>query len=227
MPNCCCKCCCVPICGTCVGLKRQETAKMNEWFLKELPPKGAPSCFERCYFCRCGMDPIPITVPDKFTGVTYQMGGSKRCQTMQQGKWDNEKRRLVLPIQYPGTWALGDHNWCMACGWDFLRLCKCQYVFSFDEELKHGLIVPQINCCCCLPCFPAWCPVPTCCLKFTMTEMEDSTDGLKWHRNSYICGSESKGGYYTLVKILDKDSNKTEFYDQMVTENEPTMLMAY
>eukprot|EP00039_Didymoeca_costata_P013688 m.212099 g.212099 ORF g.212099 m.212099 type:complete len:150 (+) comp15847_c0_seq5:3120-3569(+) len=113
MPNCCCKCCCVPICGTCVGLKRQETAKMNEWFLKELPPKGAPSCFERCYFCRCGMDPIPITVPDKFTGVTYQMGGSKRCQTMQQGKWDNEKRRLVLPIQYPGTWALGDHNWCM------------------------------------------------------------------------------------------------------------------
>lgn len=104
----------------------------------------------------------------------------------------------------------------------------CTYVFYFmdkpagvgvaskaaytKDQLKYALIVPWLNPCCCVPCLPAWCPVPwgRYGMTFTMEEHADSNDGAWWHRRSSLCGYEStSAGAYELVRVLNKDGSET------------------
>jgi hypothetical protein len=87
-------------------------------------------------------------------------------------------------------------------------------VRRFDEEWKAANIKILCNCCCGVPCLPAWLAVPDCLVKFNAVRQDEHGD--HWVRNTSQFGGPYKPSY-DLVTVYNADGSKGAFYDDLVS----------
>eukprot|EP00457_Paulinella_chromatophora_P015350 gb/GEZN01015950.1/.p1 GENE.gb/GEZN01015950.1/~~gb/GEZN01015950.1/.p1 ORF type:complete len:236 (-),score=13.77 gb/GEZN01015950.1/:137-844(-) len=204
----------------CYDVEIGELEKVDQYLIQRSATVGErpQSCTE--FFCLCNAKkpvPRPVKVPPKLQGIFYQGGaqGSKYAMTFNFGAWDEKKRVLWQPVQDPSVWTQWDT--CSSKPSVYVsRLARCSYLFTFSEDMRFASIVWYMNPCVCIPCLPAWCWMCSCCVRFEMTEVKESTDGQKWDRNSTLCCCVK--GRYDLVKIVDPEGKRTEFWSVLESD---------
>ena len=114
-------------------------------------------------------------------------------ETLRWGDYDPAKRVLTIvgfsgwdQKYMTGIWTevAGDPLWVFLLF--MARMGNARYEFHFSEDFKEAEIIPKGNplvfCCICLPCVPAWLPLPSWITRNTMVQAETSVNGDEWNR---------------------------------------------
>ena len=198
------------------------------------------SLFSKCCYLQCsGAKRSPSGIEGVaelkgLSGLTLQKGSHSTAgslQTLKFAPWDAEKRIARVPVfggfGYPGTESVWTEP--VTPVWNCLinvaRCCNYTYVFEFSEDYRHSRIHIKSNLCCCVPCVPAWCTVPSTCAVFEMEQAEGTTGGSHWHRNSSKCGGKMEKTY-DLVEVLKADETPGPFHADLAAYAPEAMLLS-
>jgi len=211
----------------CIGIKERDT--VGDWMLNA-SGNGEPSLFQKLFECQWSPKPRTpggIETESKLrglAGVTLQNGTHSTkgsLQTLKWAKWDASKREATLPVfggfyGDTGVWTEPINPiWC--CLMNLGRCANYTYTFTFSEDYSHATIDisanPLVLCCLCVPCCPAWCTVPRCCVAFDMEQVPGS-DGTVWTRNSSTCGGAPKLSYI-LEEVITPENTPGKHYDNL------------
>ena len=149
-------------------------------------------------------------IPEVLQGVFFMDGNPlpDDCITLEGGKWSENTLTLTLPIFAPRQWTFH-----VSVGGllllNFVRLAQIVYKINFEDET---LVKAQI-----IPVVLGW-HVPTFLANFTMERSPDDTDGKIWIRKSSWLGGIISPGAYILTKIVDKDGNYLDAFQDMLLD---------
>ena len=180
----------------------------------------SPSLFSQICFCqRAPTDRKKhvAALPEAIAalgGLTLQRGTHSTAgslQTLKFAAWEPKSRTAVVPVfgafgqPIAGIWTepVSTAWYCLI---NFARCCNYTYAFRFDEGFRRADIDIRSNCCCCVPCVPAWCAVPRWLAHFEMVQADASQTGTEWSRNSSSCGKPMKKTY-DLVEVAKADQS--------------------
>lgn len=228
-------------CVSCCCLKIEESETADEWMLR--PNTLEPSLFQRLCLCQCSEEerrPSGILLVPEISGlagVTLQLGDHATAGSLQTLKWttyDQTKRTATMQVFGGFGGAAGTGQWTEppnSLHWMFLmNLGRCgnyTYRFTFSEDFRYSDIDIQCNplplCCICIPCIPAWCTVPRCCVSYDMRQTSDSKDGSTWDRYSSKCGGE-KEFTYKLVQVFTENGDEGEQFKELATAPKQVMI---
>jgi hypothetical protein len=194
------------------------------------PNTSVPSKLRGLTIQAKGVTPADGSAPTALKGLKPHA----LIQVLDYAVWDERRKSLAWGGRDPvATQAAvdadgGNTSCCGLLSQNCSRATHCTYVFYFADkplgvgvateraytraDLKYASIVPWLNPLCCVPCLPAWCPVPWGAwgLDFTMEEHALSEDGRWWHRRSSLCGKAAGSkGAYELIRVLDQDGQPT------------------
>lgn len=137
-------------------------------------------------------------------------------QTLKYARFSASSRKLFVSAYggvsgrgQQGTWARAPHtNWrltiCVA------RSCDLGYEVQFSEDFRHAQLVPQVNCCCCLPCVPACVRIG--CMHIEWVQSERSTHGTEWLQEVALCGAR-RSADAAMRTVVNADGSAGPFYE--------------
>lgn len=220
---------------SCCGLEVRPKSAVENF---ELAPMNAPlasSCFTSC--CLLVSSTPPRTeggiekVPQlkALAGLSVQVGDHPTKNSVQTLKWSryDPKSRVLLQSVFGGASDVGNvGTWTEtdSCLWRFLvplaRSCDYLYLFKFSEDYQKLDIDVKVNCCCCVPCIPAWCSLPAFPFGKHAAYQVEGTDGKNWVR--------TKNGkkYYDLIVVTDSDGVQNEKYGDIMQACPSSMLVS-
>lgn len=221
---------------SCCGVTLRPKSNFANWMLAPESGPTQASCFTSCCLCLSSTPPRTEGGIEKvpqlkaLAGTSVQSGDhatSGTIQTLKWSKYDPKSHTLLLSVfggasdpDALGTWSEPD-----TCLWRFLiplaRSCDYLYLFKFSEDNRRLDIDVKVNCCCCLPCVPAWCNLPAACFgEHGAYQVDGSTDGSRWVR--------SKNGkkYYDLIVVTGSDGTPNENFAEHFAYPPDTMLLS-
>ena len=153
---------------------------------------------------------IPKEIPEVLQGVFFMDGNPlpDDCISLEGGKWRENTLTLTLPIFAPRQWTFH-----VSVGGflllNFVRLAQIVYEINFeDETLVNAQIIPVVW---------GW-RVPTFLANFTMMRSPDDIDGKIWIRKSSWLGGIIPPSSYILTKIVDKEGNYLDAFQDMLLD---------
>jgi len=210
----------------CLGIYDRDAYLPYGMLGTKLPP---PSIFEKLVVCDWNK---PVRTPNdienipeiaELAGATLQKGTHSTAgsvQTLRFAHWDKEKRAATVEVfggacggSNTGTWTEPvETKWiCLAvCA----RLCDYTYVFNFAEDWRSTIIDIKVNCCCCIPCIPAWFSIPKSIATFEARQHESSKNGEWWIRSSAKMGGPMEK-VYDLVSVYGIDGKPGRFHKDL------------
>ena len=181
------------------------------------------------------MHTVPQIAP--LQGITIQSGNPSlptegHMQTLKFWKFDKSKRTVTgkvmggfgSPTGTGGGWAFNADK--------FPRVSLCAapllnftYKIKFIEDWTQADISLMMNpICCCIPCLPPWCTIPSCLVRFTMAQVDG--DNSNWLRSSYVCGKEVKSKQYNLKAAYTADGAEAKYADLVWREAPENLMVA-
>mmetsp|Transcript_23863 Transcript_23863/g.53743 ORF Transcript_23863/g.53743 Transcript_23863/m.53743 type:complete len:259 (-) Transcript_23863:63-839(-) len=226
--------CCPSWVTCCCCVKTYDRDDAIQQMLSDTTDPRGPSLLGRLCWCQCA--PVPrqpsgiedIEAIANFAGITLQAGDHVTGGTLENlrfGDYDPATRTLLVAIfggwrqtYNTGIWSEPAGDPIFAFLMWLARVGNATYEIKFSEDFQQASIVPRGNlgifCCCCCPCIPAWFPVPTWLLAYTIVQADDSVKGDHWERFMSSFGSEPRF-YYDIYTVYTQDGAETRWTNEV------------